>query len=104
MLLLFGPPLAAFGWSVRHNLSGPELIRPFWLAAILAFSLSGILLVATLAMGGSTAVIYLELGVAAFGGSIFSGTTAAVIYFREQRKARESRQERPWPHRGEEED
>lgn len=101
MLLLFGPPVVAFALVTRRQLSGAEVVRPFAVAGLLSFLLSGILLVATLAVGGEPAVIYLEMGVAAFGGAIMSGTAALSIWFREQRRARELRSERPWPHRGE---
>ncbi|MFP4235770.1 MAG: hypothetical protein ACLFUG_12695 [Nitriliruptoraceae bacterium] len=97
MLLLFGPPVAAFVIVTRRELTGLEVVRPFALAGVLAFVLSGILLVATL-LGGDLAFAYLEMGVAAFGGAIMCGTTALVLWFREQRRARERRGQRPWPH------
>ncbi|MFU8840844.1 MAG: hypothetical protein ACNA8R_08975 [Nitriliruptoraceae bacterium] len=99
MLLLFGPPVAAFAVVTRRQLSGAEVVRPFGVAGLLSFLLTGILLVATLVVGGEPAVVYLEMGVAAFGGAVMSGTAAMVIWFREQRRAREARGQRPWPHR-----
>jgi hypothetical protein len=98
MLLLFGPPVAAFAVVTRKQLSGAEVVRPFATAGVLAFVLTGILLTATLVAGGEAAIIYLEMGVAAFGGAIMSGTAALVLWFREQRRAREARGERSWPH------
>jgi Na+-driven multidrug efflux pump len=102
MLLLFGPPVVAFAVVTRRQHSGAEVVRPFAVAGLLSFLLSGILLVATLVVGGEPAVVYLELGVAAFGGAIMSGTAALSIWFREQRRTRELRAERSWPHGGEE--
>ena len=99
MLLLFGPPVAAFVVITRRELTGLEVVRPFALAGLLAFLLSGILLVATLVAGGEVGFAYLELGVAAFGGAIMSGTAALSIWFREQRRLREWRREGPWPRR-----
>jgi len=101
MLLLFGPPVAAFAVVTRRQLSGAEVVRPFAVAGLLAFLLTGILLVATLVAGGEIAVIYLEMGVAAFGGALMSGTAALVIWSREQRRARERREQRPWTTRDE---
>lgn len=98
MLLLFGPPVAAFAVVTRRELTGAEVVRTFGLSGLLAFLLSGILLFVTF-FAGELAVAYLELGVAAFGGAIMSGTAALVIWFREQRRARERREQRPWPHR-----
>jgi Na+-driven multidrug efflux pump len=102
LLLLFSPPLVAFTVVIRGSLTGAEVVRPFALTGLLAFLLSGILLVATLLAGGPAAVTYLEMGVAAFGGAIMSGTVAVSIWFRQQREAHEQRGQRPWPHRGEE--
>lgn len=99
MLLLFGPPVAAFAVVTRKGLSGVEVVRPFAVAGAVAFGLTGILLIATLVAGGEAAILYLEMGVAAFGGSIMSGTAALVLWSRAQRRAREARRERPWPHR-----
>jgi Na+-driven multidrug efflux pump len=98
MLLLFGPPVAAFAVVTRKQLTGADVVRPFAVSGVLAFLLTGILLTATLAVGGEAAIIYLEMGVAAFGGTIMSGTSALVLWFREQRRAREARGQRPWPH------
>lgn len=101
ILLLFGPPLAAFAVVTRRQLAGTEVARPFAVSGLLAFLLAGILLVATLVAGGEIAVTYLSMGVAAFGGAIMSGTAALVIWSREQRRARERREQRPWTTRDE---
>jgi hypothetical protein len=101
MLLLFGPPVAAFAVVMRRELTGRDVVRPFALSGLFAFLLSGIFLVATFFFPGEVAVTYLELGVGAFGGAIMSGTAALMIWSREQRRAREARRNRPWPRREE---
>ena len=99
MALLFGPALVAIYFVGRNGYTGVDVAKPFKIAGLTAFGLTGLLLVAALVSPDMRWTANFALtGAAAFGGSISCGVTALVVWYREQRRLAAERRQRPWPH------